>query len=202
MRKATILFLLLIVLPLTALGNDYAWTASQMIRSDYSEDRPVIIVSHGTQKSFRLGLPRLGWSYTDFSSAYAGDFILMDEFEVGSYATGSSGPLGKPIRRSYGVVLSGTDEAHLEGIRDVAMFSRTLKLEIPADTLLTGPEEGSPYNSRMYYVRIYGQPESITCTAKPWFFGEAQRLTFRQVEPLVWVLYAVDTYVPPLDNLP
>ena len=202
MRKITILFLLLIVLPLTAFANDYAWTASHMIRSDYGEDRPVIIVSHGTEKGFRLGIPRLGWSYTDFSSEYADGFILMDEFEVGSYATGSSGPLDKAIRRTYGVTLSGADKAHLEGIRDVVMVSRTLKVEIPADTMLTGPEEGTPYNSRMYYVRVYGQPETITCTAKPWLSGAAQQLTIRRVEPLVWVLYAVDTYIPPLEELP
>lgn len=202
MRKTTILFLLLIILPLTALANDYAWTASNMIRSDYGEDLPVIIVSHGTEKSVRLGFPRLGWSYTDFSSAYAGDFILMDEFEVGSYATGASGPLGKAIRRTYGVTLSGADEAHLEGIRNVVMVSRTLKVEIPADTLLSGPEEGSPCNSRRYYIRVYGQPETITCTAKPWLFGEAELLAVRQVEPLVWVLYAVDSYIPPLEELP
>lgn len=202
MRKITLLFLLLIVLPLTAFANDYAWTASHMIRSDYGEDRPVIIVSHGTEKGFRLGILRLGWSYTDFSSEYADGFILMDEFEVGSYATGSSGPLGKAIRRTYGIELSGADKAHLEGIRDVVMVSRTLKVEIPADTMLTGPEEGTPYNSRMYYVRVYGQPETITCTAKPWLSVAAQQLTIRQVEPLVWVLYAVDTYIPPLEELP
>lgn len=202
MRKTMLLFLLLIILPLTAWANDYAWTASHMLRSDYGEDRPVIIVMHGTEKGFHLGIPRLGWSYTDFSSTYEGDFVLMDEFEVGSYATGSSGPLGKTIRRTYGVTLSGADEAHLEGIRDVVMVSRTLKVEIPADTLLTGPEEGSPWNSRMYYVRVYGQPTTITCAAKPWIFGEAQQLTVRQIEPLVWVLYAVDAYIPPLEELP
>lgn len=202
MRKTVILILLLIVLPLTAWANDYAWTASHMIRSEYGEACPVIIVTHGTEKGFRLGLPRLGWSYTDFSSVSTGDFVLMDEFAVGSHATGASGPLGKAISRTYGVTLSGADKAHLEGIRDVVMFTRTLKVEIPASTMLTGPDEGSPCNSRTYYVRVYGQTETISCTAKPWLSSETQKLTVRQVEPIVWVLYAVDTYIPPLEDLP
>ena len=201
MKKLAALLILLILLPLAALANDYAWTASHLIREDYPEDCTVTIVMHGTEKGFRLGFPRLGWSYADFTSTY-GDFILVDEFQVSSLATGASQPLDKAVRATYGVTLTGADAAHLAGIRDMAFASRTLKVDIPSGTLLTGPGEDSPHNSRSYFVRIYGQQQTLTCTASPWFSAREQRLEVMQVEPLVWVLYAVDTTIPPLEEAP
>lgn len=202
MRKLALLFALLALLPAVAFANDYAWTASHLIRDSYPDDCTVTIIMHGTEKSVRLGIPRIGWSYSDFSSKYIGGLVLMDEFQVGSHATGASGPLGKAVRRTYSVTPSGADSAHLNAIRDVVFLSRTLKVDIPADTMLTGPQEGGPHNSRVYYVRVYGQTEAVTCTAKPWFFGEAQELQVELVHPTVWVLYAVDMYIPPLNTTP
>lgn len=201
MRRLSLLILLLMLLPTVAFANDYAWTAEGLIRESYP-DAPVTILMHGTEKGVHLGIPRIGWSYTDFSGMYTGGLVLMDEFQVGSHATGASGPLGKAIRRTYGVTLSGADKSHLNGIRNVTFLSRTLKVDIPADTMLTGPQEGSPCNSRVYYVRVYGQAETVTCTAKPWLFGTAQQLQVELIHPTVWVLYAVDLYIPPLSPAP
>lgn len=204
MKKLLALLAILLLLPLTSLANDYIIDAQKDINASYPDDCRVTILDWGTDYVWISGRPRLFWSYSIADSTSVEGLSLLDEFQFGTHATGASEALSEDYSAAFPVSLTGDQERHLDGLRGagVPLLNNTLTMTIPAGYMLTGPEEGSPYNSRLYFVRVYGQQGTLTATGKFWFSSTAETFTAAYTAPRIWVLYAVDVYVEPLGGTP
>lgn len=194
--------LLLLLLPASALANDYIVEAKKDIRAAIPEDRQVIILDFGTETDYTQPLPQLFWTYHHHTSS--SDFVLLEELFFDTCAKGARGPAAQRLHHTVAAHLTGAEEKHLHGLRatDAAHLNTTLTVDIPADYMLSGPEEGTPYNSRVYYVRVYGERGTLNAEADPWLWGHSETFTVEYTRPLIWVLYAVDLYVAPYGGIP
>lgn len=201
-RFGLVCLLMLLLLPASALANDYLFEAEKDIRAAVPENCRVTILSFGTQTDYTQPLPRLLWTYDYHTTSR--DFVLLEEYFFDSCAKGARGPVGQAFHQTVGAALTSSDEKHLEGLRaaDAAHLHTTLTVEIPADFMLSGPEEGAPYNSRVYYIRVYGEHGTLNANADPWLPGETIEFTAEYTRPLIWVLYAVDLCVEPYGGTP
>ncbi len=202
MKRFTLLCLLmLLLLPASALANDYLFEAEKDIRAAVPEDRRVTILDFGTETDYTQPLPRLFWTY-DFHTI-SSDFVLLEEFFFDTCAKGARGPAAQEFHHTLAAALTGAEKKHLNGLRaaDAAHLNTTLTVDIPADYMLSGPEEGTPYNSRVYFVRVYGERGALNAEADPWIWGETETFTAEYTRPLIWVLYAVDLYVEPYGGI-
>lgn len=204
MKKLLALLTLLLLLPLTALANDYIIDAQKDVTASYPDDCRVTILDWGTDYAWNPGSPRLFWSYSVTGSTSDEPLTLLDEFQFGTHATGASEALSEDYTAVFSATLTGADERHLDGLRGagIPLLDNELTMSIPAGYILTGPEEGSPYNSRLYFVRVYGKQGTLTATGKRWFSSSAETFTAAYTAPRIWVLYAVDVYVEPLGGTP
>lgn len=201
-RFALVFVLMLLLLPVSALADDYLIVAEADIRAAIPEDCRVTFLDHGQDTDYTQPMPRLFWTY-DFHAANR-DFVLLEEFFIGTHAKGAHGPLEQAFHQAVGTALSGSNEKHLDGLRaaDAAHLNTTLTVDIPAGYMLSGPEEGAPYNSRIYYIRVYGERGTLNAEANPWLVGESIEFTAEYTRPLIWVLYAVDLYIEPYGGIP
>lgn len=196
-RFALVFLMLLLLLPVSALANDYLFEAEKDIRTAVPENCRVTILDYGTKTNYTQPLPQLFWRYHHHTSS--SDFVLLEEFFFDTCAKGARGPAAQELHQTVAATLNSTEERHLNGLRaaDAAHLNTTLTVDIPGDYMLSGPEEGTPYNSRVYYVRVYGERGTLNAEATPWLWGEAEAFTAKYTRPLIWVLYAVDLYVEP-----
>lgn len=202
--KKLIAFLLLLLMPLTALANDYFVDARKDIEASYPEGCRVTIVDFGTDTCWIDSPPRWFWSYSDVQMTADAPLALLEEFQFATHATGATERLIEAYTTEFPVTLTGHDTAHLDGLlgAGVPRLNNTLTMEIPAGFTITGPEEGAPYNSRLYFARIYGERGTLTASAQRWLSAANEEITAEYAKPLIWVLYAVDVYVEPLGGTP
>lgn len=198
MRKAFLL-LLLLLMPLTALAEEVPEAVAADLQATYASEGEVTVLLWEPFTGELKARPRFLWTYSDVSFTVSAPFVPMYEHQVASLAKGES---DAGVKRFKGTAVTlvtldpGVDpEAYRHANR--LGIGGELKLQTPKGYLYTGPAEDSRYNTRAYYVRVYGERGRFSARATSWFYGADMPMTGLIERPIGWVLYAVDSFVLP-----
>lgn len=135
------------------------------------------------------------WDYIQITTAItATDVSLSDDF-VTSVAKGARMPLSPAFsktRSSWVELTAGPGNSGVPTAAELGVFGSVTAKTNESD-VFTGPPESSAANSRLYYVRFYGNTGTWSCTAV-WTINPTARpkLSGTWEKPTCWVHYSID----------
>lgn len=140
-----------------------------------------------------------GWSYSNVVvTKTTSDAVLGDYFII-SVARGAEKTLSstwtRTISSSLQVATSSTDDFPVPSTNTLGI-SASITSSYTTTLLFHGPEESSPYNSRQYRVKFYGDKGTWSATAI-WDFNIMRRsqLTGTWIKPTYYAEYSIDQLI-------
>lgn len=140
-----------------------------------------------------------GWTYRDIVVTKTTSDALLGDYFIISVARGAEKTLSstwtKTISSSLQVTSSSSSDSPVPSTNTLGI-SASVTTSYTTTLLFRGPAESSPYNSRQYRVKFYGDKGTWSATAI-WEVNIARRvqLTGTWIKPTYYLEYSIDQLV-------